>query len=64
MSRAACSLAGTVSGALRCLRCALGCFDCHISRRLKLGQMQTKLSLHAGEGCGSETVAAYMVCSH
>lgn len=26
--------------------------------------MQTELSLHASEGCGSETVAAYVVCSH
>lgn len=60
------TLAGTVSGASRCLRlrCGLGCFDCHISRRLKLGQMQTKFPLHASEGCGGETVAAYVVCSH
>lgn len=60
------ALVGTRSGALRCLRlrCGLGCFDCHVSRRLKLGQMQTKFPLHTSEGRGSETVAAYVVCSH
>lgn len=55
-----------VSGPLRGLRLrsGLGCFDCHVSRRLKLGQMQTELILHASEGCGSEPVTAYVVGSH
>lgn len=60
------ALVGTASGASWCLwlRCGLARFDCHISRRLKLGQMQTEFPLHAGEGRRSETVAAYVVCSH
>lgn len=55
-----------MSDALRSLKLHFGLhsFDCLLSRRLELGQVQTKLSLHASKGCSSQVVAAYVVCSH
>jgi len=35
------------------LRSGLRWFDCRLFRRLELGQVQTKFSLHASKGCGS-----------
>lgn len=46
------------------LRSGLGWFDCRLSGRLELGQMQAELSLHTSKGRSSQTVATHVVCSH
>lgn len=55
-----------MSDGLRSLQLSFGLrwFDCHLSGRLELGQVQPELSLHASKGCSSQIVAAYVVCSH